>query len=84
MRLSWPLQVVLGLLLGGVLILLDQVWPGTALPAFFLVIAAQFAWKWRQGQQAEARRGLLALLVLGLLGVILFKGGDYIEATRGF
>ncbi|AFD27747.1 hypothetical protein [Deinococcus gobiensis] len=84
MRLSWPLQVVLGVLLGGGIILLDQGWPGAALPAFTVVVAAQFAWLWRQGHHAEVRRGLVALSVLGLLGLILFKGADYIEATRGF
>jgi hypothetical protein len=84
MRLSWPLQVVLGVLLSAGILLLDRVWPGAALPAFSVVLAAQFAWLWRQGQHTEVRRGLLALLVLGLLGVVLFKGADYIEATRGF
>ena len=84
MRLSWPLQVVLGLVLGGAIILLDHAWSGAALPALSVAIAAQFAWMWRQGHQAEVRRGLMALLVLGLLGLVLFKGADYLEATRRF
>lgn len=84
MRLSMPLQFVLGLLVGGAIILVDHIWPGAARPIIVVVIAAQLVWMWRQGHHAEARRSLLTLLILGLLGVILFKGADYIDATRGF
>lgn len=79
MRLSVPLQVVLGLLLLTVVTVLDAtIWPQAMHTALAVWIAGQLVWSWCQGRRGDVKQ----VLLLMLFAAALFVGANAIDSSR--